>query len=293
MKTLSAARVKRIVKSDYPDFIIKSIKPLKGGWDNFVFEVNKNYIFRFPKKDEFNLNKEIKVLDYLKDKITLEIPHYDLIGKSVPYVAYKKIIGEPLTNKVIKSLTKNELDILARDIANFFSEFHNALPLKLASKFKLRKDGETWRPLIIKKYLLKKITDKSLLDFLKQCLKDYIILRRNISSYIIAFNDLHGENIAYDKKKKRIKGVFDFSDVAIENIDREFSHLFSADADLSLKIVNYYQKISNKKLNVKNIFINAVILEASIMAAYNKKPNSEVYQKSLRNLLRLKDFNIR
>ncbi|MFZ4631800.1 MAG: phosphotransferase family protein [Patescibacteria group bacterium] len=289
MKTISVTKVKQVLKSDYSEFKVKSIKPLKGGWDNFVFEINKGYIFRFPKKDEFNLNKEIEVLKYLKDKITLEIPNYEFVGKKIKYVGYKKIIGDSLTPEVILSLNKKESLALAKSIAVFFYEFHEALPIRLIKKFNLKKDGETWRPLIIRKYLLNTIKDSSLLAFIKLALKEYQILRRQELKFIIAFNDLHGDNIAYDRKNKNIVGVFDFSDVAVENIDREFSHLFSTSPSLSIEIINYYQKLSRRKINIKNVYLNSIILEASIMAAYNKKSKSDIYKKSLANLIRLKE----
>ena len=290
MSRPSSSKIKKIINSDYPDFLIKSIKPLKGGWDNFVFEINGKYIFRLPKKETFNLGKEIKILERLKNKISLEIPIYEFIGKEVAYVGYKKILGQAVTAELLKTLSKKEKDILAHDIAQFFYEFHKALPIRLAKEFKLKRNTEGWRPVVIKKTLLKKIKDQELLKFLKESLKKYFAIRQDKQNMIIAFSDLHGENMAFDIIKKRLIGIFDFSDVAIEFLDREFSHLFSADQELNLEIVSHYQKLSHRKINLENVWLYSIVGEASIMTVYNKKPKSEIYQLAKNNLLRLKTF---
>jgi hypothetical protein len=292
MSTISVSKVKKIINFDYPDFQIKSIKPLKGGWDNFVFEVNKLYIFRFPKKEDFNLIKEIRILNHLKGKTTLKIPEYYFIGTKFKYVGYKKIIGEPVTNKLLKTLTKTEKNILAKDIARFFYEFHESLPFNLVSQFKLKKNTEAWRPIVIKKFLIPKLKDQRLLYFVKLSLKKYLTTRQDKASLRITFSDLHGENMAYDLKKRRLAGIFDFSDVAIETLDREFSHLFSAEYELNLNIIKYYQRLSSRLVSLENVWLNSIIGEASIMAAYHKKPKSEIYQKAKTNLLRLQTFKI-
>jgi aminoglycoside 2''-phosphotransferase len=286
----SLNKAKRIINDDYPEFIIKSIKPLKGGWDNFVFLINEKYIFRFPKKETFNLDKEINVLAHLQNKITLEIPNYEFIGKKVRYVGYQKIVGEAVTAKLLATLTKKEKEILAHDIARFFYEFHKSLPIKIAKGFKLKKNTEGWRPVVIKRTLLKKLNDPEILKFIKVSLKKYSAIRQDKSKLIIAFSDLHGDNMAFNKITRRLTGIFDFSDVAIEFLDREFSHLFSVDQELNLEIVKYYQKLSRRRINLENVWLYSIIGEASIMTVYNEKPKSEIYQLAKTNLLRLKAF---
>lgn len=114
----------KMIQEDYPDFNIKSIKPLKSGWDNFVLEINQIYIFRFPKSPNFKLDKEIKILKRLNGKVTLKIPIYEFIGKQTPYVGYKKIIGQSLSSCTLELLTSKNKNFLAYDVANFLNEFH-------------------------------------------------------------------------------------------------------------------------------------------------------------------------
>ena len=281
----------KIITQDYPNFSVKSIKPLKSGWDNFALEINKTYIFRFPKRKEFKLNKEIEILKVLNGKTSLNIPVYEFIGKKVPYVGYKKIVGRPLLENTLKTLSPKNKNILAHDIANFFYEFHSALPLSKHKKFNLEKNSQSWRPLAIRKKVIGKLKNQELSDFIKGILNKYLELVKDKTNLVIAYNDLHGDNIAFNKKTGRLNGIFDFSDVAVEDIHREFCSLFSLDQKLTLDIIKYYEKLAKRKIDVNKVLIMAVICEASMLGVFIDKPESKNYRYALNDLLKLKRIN--
>jgi len=283
-------KFKRIIKQDYPDLKIDSIKLLKAGWCNFVVEINKTYIFRFPKKDDVNLDLEARILKILEEKITLEIPVYEFFGKKLPYVGYKKIIGQPLTTTLLKSLSPKSRQLLANDMANFLYEFHKILPITKSKQLKLGSDNHKWRPEVIQKYVIGKLKDKKLLEFIERNLNKYLELIKDKSSLIIAYNDLHQNNVAFDKKTGRLNGIFDFGDVAVEHISIEFYRLFSFDPELAINVIKQYKKISGRKISVERVFTTAVVSVAAMLGVYNRKPNSKKYKDALKDLLRLKSL---
>jgi len=281
-------KLKTIIKSDYPDFSIKSVKTLKGGWDNFVIEINKTYIFRFPKRKDFVFDKEIKILKAINGRITLDVPVYEFIGRKVPYVGYKKIIGQPLSFNTLKSLGVKNRHILARDIANFFYEFHFALPVSRAGRFGLKKDINSWRPLVIKKKIIGRLKNKELSDFIEVILNKYSDSKKQDFNLVVAYNDLSGDNMAFNRKSGRIKGIFDFSDVAIEDVNREFCSLFSLDKAFTMDVIKRYEKRSGRIIDRERVFINAVISEASVLGVFIDKPDSKDYKRAFNSLRRLK-----
>lgn len=290
-KDLSQSQINKFVKiivQDYPNFAIKSIKPLKSGWDNFALEINKTYIFRSPKRKDFKLSKEIEVLKWLNGKISLNIPVYEFIGKKVPYVGYKKIVGRPLLENTLKTLSPKNRNILAHDIANFFYEFHSALPLSKYKKLNLEKNGQSWRPLVIKKKVIGKLKNKELSDFIENILDKYLELAKNKTDLVIAYDDLYGDNMAFNKKTGRLNGIFDFSDVAVDDIHREFCSLFTLDQKLTLDIIKYYEKLAKRKIDINKVLIMAVICEASVLGIFINKPESKNYRYALNDLLKLK-----
>jgi len=283
-------KFKKIIKQDYPDFKIESIKMLKAGWCNFAVEINKTYIFRFPKKYDVNLDLEVKILKILKGKTTLAIPAYEFFGKKSSYVGYEKITGQPLTTALLKSLSPENRQLLASDMANFLYEFHKLLPIAKAKQLNLGSDNHKWRPEVIQKYVIGKLKDKKLLDFIEINLNKYLELIKDKSNLIIAYNDLHQNNVAFDKKSGRLNGIFDFGDVAVEHISIEFYRLFSFDPALAMNVIKQYKKISGRKISVERVFVTAVVSVAAMLGVYNRQPNSKKYKDALNDLLRLKSI---
>jgi len=284
-------KFKKIIKEDYPDLEIESIKLLKAGWCNFVVEINKTYIFRFPKKDDVNLSLESKILKILKNKVTLEIPVYKFFGNKHQYVGYKKITGQPLTTALLKSLNTKSKRLLAIDMANFLYEFHMLLPVTKARRLDLGSDNHKWRPEVIQKYVIGKLKDRKLLNFIESNLDKYLELIKDSSNLVIAYNDLHQNNVAFDKESGRLKGIFDFGDVAVEHISMEFYRLFSFDQQLAINVIKQYEKISGRKVSVERVYIAAVISIAAMLGVYNRQPKSKKYQDALNDLLHLKSVS--
>ena len=286
-KTQNLNKYFKIIKKDYPKLEIKTAKFLKAGYDNFVIEINKSLIFRFPKNRRIILNKEIGILKLLKNKITLKIPDYEYLGITEQYVGYKKIFGRPLSSTLYKSLSLRQKNQLAKDLALFFYEFQLALPLKLSHKLGLKKDTQIWRLEYLKKCLTTKKINNEISLFLNRVIKKRGELKKKDFNFVVAYNDLHGNNIAFDTKTNRITGIFDFSDTAIEDVNQEFASIFSLDPKFVEKIIEEYEKISKIKVNLEWVFINSVIITATIFCDSLSKPKSANYRKSVNNLIML------
>ena len=103
-----------------PQELIKIIKQRTGleiyyynllleGWDNIVLEVNGALIFRFTRRPDILQQhiKELELLPLLNRSLTLRVPNpiYHQTEKPPYYMAYKKIIGDPITNTNTKPIT--------------------------------------------------------------------------------------------------------------------------------------------------------------------------------------------
>jgi hypothetical protein len=283
-------KFKERINSDYPNFKITSIKSLKAGWDNYVVEINKTYIFRFHKKGNFNLEKEIKVLQGLKNKITLEIPNYEFIGKESVYVGYKKIIGGSLTPEIIKNLSSDKKEKLAHDLANFFDEFHRVWTIAEFKKIRDGRDDLSWQPEVIKKYSIKRLEDQILINIIKEFLIKEEKFDFKKAKLVVAYNDLHGNNVAFSQKEEKLTGIFDFSDVAINDVNIEFYRLFLLDPELAVMTIKKYEKLSGRRVSLERVFANAIICAAAIWGVYSKKPNSKKAQAAFKDLMTIKNI---
>ena len=99
---------------DFPALKISSTEKIGEGWYSQAFNINNEYIFRFPKIQEAsdNLRKEICLLPKIESLLNLPIPHFEYLGKPSTkfdkhFVGYTKIKGSFLTGKLYKSLSKD------------------------------------------------------------------------------------------------------------------------------------------------------------------------------------------
>ena len=245
--------IKEIIENQF-NLIVHNIIVLGQGLDSIAYLVNNEYIFKQSKHVEarINLKKEMQVLKYLKNQITLQTPDIEYYSEEYSVCGYKEIKGNKLTPSIYKSLSDDEKDILAQDIALFLREMH-AIPLPNIAGLELhvmddyRSDYETLRETIYDK-----ISDKSkeyIDDLYKRILND-----ERISQYVKALchNDLGCNHIIIQNNKA--VGIIDFGDVAITDRDKDFIYLLEDSSEeigreFGIKVLEYYNH-PNKEIPI-------------------------------------------
>lgn len=245
--------IKEIIENQF-NLIVHNIIVLGQGLDSIAYLVNNEYIFKQSKHDiaRINLKKEMQVLKYLKNQITLQTPDIEYYSEEYSVCGYKEIKGNKLTPSIYKSLSDDEKDILAQDIALFLREMH-AIPLPNIAGLELhvmddyRSDYETLRETIYDK-----IPDKSkeyIDDLYKRILND-----ERISQYVktLCHNDLGCNHIIIQNNKA--VGIIDFGDVAITDRDKDFVYLLEDSneeigREFGIKVLEYYNH-PNKEIPI-------------------------------------------
>ncbi len=289
MKTVSALNskiAKRIISTDFSDFKISTVKIIDNGWDNIVAEVNNRYIFRFlrdPGSSAYraigkDFNREIKLLQYLQNKVTLPIPKIEFVGKTCAYSGYKKIPGQALTKKVYDSLSSRQKAQLVFDLANFLMEIHNKPSVARARRMGFVDEDLKSYSGLIKKILLKRLTDPQILDFITSTCQEYDQMIKEKFKPVFLYNDLHTENMAFDPKSKKLNGIFDFSDAMIGDINRDFNPLYKFDPFFMKAVAEKYMALTGRKLNLRRMVIYGRINELCDLAELIDQPESKVYK---------------
>lgn len=111
-----------------PGLAIKLIKLNTDGLLNDIVIVNGELVFRFPKHEYAfkHLRTEAKLLDFLRDKITLEIPKPFFVSDDA--IVYPLIAGEALRRDLLLKLNEKEQHRIADQMAQFFKELHGIDP---------------------------------------------------------------------------------------------------------------------------------------------------------------------
>lgn len=224
---------------------VHNVSILGQGLDSVAYLVNHEYIFKQSKHHEarMNLKKEAQVLNYLKGKITLQIPDIIYYSEKYSICGYKEIKGYKLTPSIYKSLSDDEKATLAQDIALFLKELHSVvLPdidgLELDVIADYRSDYDALREAIYDK-----IPDKSkeYIDSLyKRILHDECFFQY---VKVLCHNDLSCNHIIMQNNK--VVGIIDFGDAAITDRDKDFVYLLEDSGEeigreFGLHVLTYY-----------------------------------------------------
>lgn len=120
--------IKEIIERKF-DMAVHDLTVMGQGLDSIAYLVNNEYIFKQAKHDaaRAGMQKEKLVLDYLRGKITLQIPEMEYYSEEYHLCGYKAIKGDKLTPGLYKAMSDGEKDRLAQDIAMFLSQMHALL----------------------------------------------------------------------------------------------------------------------------------------------------------------------
>lgn len=96
--------IESLIKEQFSSFAFTSIDLCSEGADHFCYEVDGEWIFRFPKDEKAALydKKELQLLPLLSPLLPVPIPEPKWVGKpslQFPYsfIGYRKLKGEPLS----------------------------------------------------------------------------------------------------------------------------------------------------------------------------------------------------
>src|SRR3989338_7329806 len=134
-KAISVEEAYSIIAEDFPEFKDAQVKLLGQGQNAVTFEVDEEYLFRFPFRltasvEVGDLDTQRRILQSLEGKLDVEIPRIEYKGKEQHYIGYRKIKGEVLTREVLETLTDEEKDWVGKDLAHFVNQMYKSLPIK-------------------------------------------------------------------------------------------------------------------------------------------------------------------
>lgn len=123
---LSLDQAKQIVERQH--IIVRSIRLIGEGWDNIAYEINRNWIFRFPRRAVAleGVKAEIAILPKLAERLPIPIPIPKHVGQleehhNWPFFGYKKLSGQ---ESCAYQLQAEQRTKLIEPIARFLQALH-------------------------------------------------------------------------------------------------------------------------------------------------------------------------
>jgi len=220
---LDAATVSALVAAQCPDLAPVEAKYLDEGWDSVVYEVNRGWIFRFPKRAEAQAchDLECALLPRLADVVPLPIPRPSRRGTPGPayplrFMGYERLPGTPA---ISLPLDAADLDACGRQCGEFLTALH-AFPAADARALGVRAASmegrfERWRAAMLER-----------LETIAPALSPALAARSraflagpmpsaSAAPGRLVHYDLGDAHFLLDVGTRRVSGVIDWGDVCV------------------------------------------------------------------------------
>jgi aminoglycoside 2''-phosphotransferase len=276
MSANQLATYEKRIRELAPDVEIKSLSLNRQGLVNDVIVVNRELIFRFPKVEHGfkHLKNEARILRFLKNYITLEIP--SPIYEDSDVVGYRMIPGETLRRDLVLRLPEDDQQAAADQLAQFLKELHGVPIDELASFEMPTADAlmkyEGWVGIFgrIREKVFPLLMPH-LRESVTEMFESHLADRSNFEYELrMADTDIMPYHIMFDRQRKRIKGIIDFGcaglgDPAIDfgiiiyNFGESFLNRFYRvypDAETYLKRARFYAGVQEVRWLLRGIEAN-------------------------------------
>jgi len=277
------------IQSEFPAYPVSSIKKMGEGDNSKAYIINKNYLFRFPKRKEVKkqLQREIAVLPKIKSSLNLSIPHFEFISQDTNFVGYKMIPGKPFTLETYNCLNKKQQEYVHQSIGNFLFKLHhinlqtlNNCNLEIMNPFEEYSDNFTEA----EKYIYPHIS-KNKQKIITLLFSQYLNNPENFNyTPALIHNDFSKDHILFNTVNqptcpvgRQITGIIDFGDIAIGDPDYDFMYLLDEFGEEFLKeIFKTYNPKNKKKLMQKLYFLTFANKIQIILANINNNEPADL-----------------
>lgn len=285
--------VERDIVNNFPNFVIEEIRSIGEGMDSQAFLVNKEWIFRFPKRESVsnNLKTEIDLLPELQKILQVRIPDFKYIGKQTKnnywFVGYKMIGGVELSEQVFSQMDKIQKEVFMAQIAVFLKSIHS-FPLEQAVRSGVKFNdlkSEYEGDLRILRESVYKLLDQNIIDYIENLFERYLSNSDNfVFKPVLLHADFSSDHIFLNNVDGKIEGVIDFGDMTIGDPDYDLLYLYEELGKSFIENLLGYYPHSNPKLLFEKLELYYRLSSVGELLQGVERSDDELIQNSILNL---------
>ena len=259
------ARYRAHVIGTLPQFAGGQFTTLTQGWDSVALECD-GWIFKFARtpEAEVRLRREVALLQFLKPRVTMPLPHMVFNDGPVPFSQHLKIPGSSLESADYLRLGEGQRNALATRMAQLYAELH-VLPLN-----RMQQVGATGvDPWMAPDDIIAGAgprLPRGYKGFLDRTVSAYRKLAITGDELVYGYFDGHGWNMAFDHEMGLLNGVFDFADSGFGARHRDLSYSNWISADLTLRIIDRYEELTRRTVNRDLVMLYSSALRLAELA---------------------------
>lgn len=180
-------------------------------------------------------------MKYIKDFTSTTIPDYKYIAKDGSFAGYPIIQGRSLDREMFSSMSEDQIDSIAEQIAVFLTNIHK-VPASSREEFNI-KDSDYTGDLNelerkAERMLYSKLKAEEVAE-MKKFFTEYRKMLCDVKCDTFLHNDLGGEHILFDENTFKI-GVIDFSDREFGDPAFDFTGMIEFGEDFTQKVIDHY-----------------------------------------------------
>lgn len=224
-----------IIAKQFPDLAPSKIKCIGEGWDNKVFLVNDQLIFRFPHREiaATLIERENAVLAHLQARVTLKIPNPIYVGKpddNYPYHfhGYQVIDGKSGCHANLSASARNRS---ITELADFLKRLHSITEMEaqtIGAKDQVFDRTDADRAINALAERVEKINARNiaLIDLKVFDNEMKIAAAVNLpTKKVLVHGDLYCRHLMFEQEE--LVGIIDWGDVGINNPAVDLGVVFS------------------------------------------------------------------
>jgi len=241
---------RKLIEKCFPQLQIRHSKQIVTGWENLVLEVNREYVFRFPKyrETEKRLRNEIAFLPALRRRLSTQVPDYEFVWKGGRkyrgwFGGYRKISGVTVQSLPFRKEWRRPL---GSQIASFLKELHKVrFEAHRLKNMPMYSPKEWFRSVRLQHRKVRRIVYPLLDSRLRARSEEFwqsLLSQFRDANFRPTFihGDLGTENILFDPASVRLTGILDWGYMQISDPALEFAHLFMHKAELGEEVLKHY-----------------------------------------------------
>jgi aminoglycoside phosphotransferase (APT) family kinase protein len=223
------------------------------GWENVVLETSDGWIVRFPRDEDVQFDRELRVLDLLRDRLLpVSIPVVVWSGRYTRCAVYRRITGAAFDRAGYLTATEEQREALASSLARFLAAMHDALtPAEIKELELPTLDFEPTLELVVRE--LRWLPPAHWRDA-EGLIGEFAatwVAGTVIGSPVPVHNDFHTGNMAFAAPVGDLTGVWDFSNVALASPSFDLRYLDSAPRDLLERVAGHYQMLTLRPVDLR------------------------------------------
>jgi aminoglycoside 2''-phosphotransferase len=235
------------IKEVFPS-IVESVTVHDNGDDFVVLEINREWMFRFPRNDVSRkvFTTEKTFLASFKDSSPLPVPDYRYHGHD--FSGYRKISGETLRLELFRGLSKITRERMAQQIGQFLSAVHT-FPVDEARRLGLIEGWNGWHDKMVHNFrdvVLPELTPAAQRNALA-CIDR--LLAEPFNSKVIHGDFALEDHVFFDEQRQELSGVIDFADVTLNDASHDFQNIVEYGGNEFFEaVMDHYQGVVDPML---------------------------------------------